>query len=35
VAPKIGRHFVKAQIRGFKFAEFELARTWASGETKD
>ena len=35
VAPKIGRRFVKAQIRGFKFAEFDLARAWASGEAKD
>ena len=31
VAPKIGRHFVKAEIRTFKFAEFEQARAWAAG----
>jgi hypothetical protein len=31
VAPRIGRHFVKAEIRAFKAAEFEAARAWAAG----
>ncbi|HTG97290.1 MAG TPA: STAS/SEC14 domain-containing protein [Burkholderiales bacterium] len=34
VAPKVGRHFVKAEIRAFKFAEFDLARAWAAGGAK-
>lgn len=34
VAPAIGRHFVQAEIRAFKFAEFDLARSWAAGEAK-
>src|SRR5574341_2234052 len=32
VAPRIGRHFVKAEIRAFRNAEFDLAKTWAAGE---
>ena len=32
VAPRIGRHFVAAEIRAFKFAEYDLARAWAAGE---
>lgn len=31
VAPRIGRHFVKAEIRAFKAAEFEAAKAWAAG----
>lgn len=31
VAPRIGRHFVKAEIRAFRNAEFDLAKAWASG----
>ena len=31
VAPKIGRHFVKAEIKAFKSAEFEAAKAWAAG----
>jgi len=30
VAPRIGKHFVKAEIRAFKGAEFEAAKTWAA-----
>jgi len=31
VAPKVGGHFVKAEIRAFKSAEFEAAKAWAAG----
>jgi len=31
VAPRIGRHFLKAEIRAFKSAEFDAARAWAAG----
>ena len=31
VAPKIGRHFVAAEIRAFKSSEFESAKSWAAG----
>jgi SpoIIAA-like len=31
VAPKIGRHFVEAEIRAFKSSEFEAAKSWAAG----
>lgn len=31
VAPKIGRHFVAAEIRAFKSSEFEAAKAWAAG----
>ena len=31
IAPRIGRHFLKAEIRTFKFAELDEARAWASG----
>ena len=31
VAPKIGSHFVKAEIRAFKSAEFDAAKAWAAG----
>jgi len=31
VAPAIGRHFLKAEIRAFKSAEFALAQAWAAG----
>lgn len=34
VAPRIARHFVKAEIRAFKNAEFDLAKAWAAGEAK-
>jgi hypothetical protein len=34
VAPRIGRHFVKAEIRAFKSSEFELAKAWAADEAK-
>jgi hypothetical protein len=34
IAPRVGRHFVKAEIQAFKFSEFELARAWAAGEAK-
>jgi hypothetical protein len=34
VAPALGRHFVQAEIRAFKSAEFDLARSWAAGEAK-
>ena len=30
VAPKIGRHFVQAEIRAFKASEFDAAKTWAA-----
>ena len=33
VAPRIARHFVKAEIRAFRFAELERARAWAAGES--
>ena len=32
VAPKIGRHFVAAEIRAFKSSEFESAKSWAASE---
>jgi hypothetical protein len=32
VAPKLGRHFVKAEIRAFKAAEFDAARSWAAAQ---
>jgi SpoIIAA-like len=32
VAPKIGRHFVQAEIRAFKSSEFESAKSWAASE---
>jgi hypothetical protein len=31
VAPRIGRHFVQAEIRAFRSSEFDAARTWAAG----
>ena len=31
VAPRIGKHFVKAEIRAFKGGELEAAKTWAAG----
>jgi SpoIIAA-like len=31
VAPKIGRHFVQAEIRAFKSSELEPAKAWAAG----
>jgi hypothetical protein len=31
VAPKIGRHFVQAEVRSFRSTEFEAARAWAAG----
>lgn len=31
VAPKIGRHFVAAEIRAFKSSEFDSAKSWAAG----
>ena len=33
VAPRIAKHFVEADIRAFKFAEFERACAWAAGES--
>ena len=33
VAPRIANHFVEADIRAFKFAEFDRARAWAAGES--
>jgi hypothetical protein len=30
MAPKIARHFVKAEIRAFKFAELDAAKAWAA-----
>ena len=33
VAPAIARHFVSAEIRTFKHAEFELAKAWVAGES--
>lgn len=33
VAPRIARHFVSAEIRAFRFAELDLARAWAAGES--
>jgi SpoIIAA-like len=30
VAPKIGRHFVQAEIRAFKSSELEPAKAWAA-----
>lgn len=32
VAPRIAKHFVEADIRAFKFADFDRARAWAAGE---
>jgi stage II sporulation SpoAA-like protein len=32
VAPKIGRHFVAAEIRAFKSSELESAKSWAASE---
>lgn len=34
VAPAIAGHFVKAEIRAFKFGEYDDARAWAAGGTK-
>ena len=31
IAPRIGKHFVQAEIRAFKSAEFDAARSWAAG----
>ena len=31
VAPRLARHFVKAEVRAFKAGEFEAARDWAAG----
>lgn len=31
VAPRLARHFVKAEVRAFKAAEFEAAKAWAAG----
>jgi len=31
VAPAIARHFVSAEVRAFKYAEFELAKAWVAG----
>jgi hypothetical protein len=31
VAPRIAKHFVEAEVRAFKFAEFDRARAWAAG----
>jgi hypothetical protein len=31
VAPKVAGHFVKAEIRAFKAAEFDAAKAWAAG----
>ena len=31
VAPRIGKHFVQAEIRAFKSAEFDAAKAWAAG----
>jgi len=31
VAPRIGRHFVKADVRGFRSSEFDAAKAWAAG----
>jgi hypothetical protein len=31
VAPRIGRHFVKAEIRAFRSAAFDVAKAWAAG----
>jgi hypothetical protein len=30
VGPRIARHFVKAEIKAFRFAEFDAARAWAA-----
>jgi hypothetical protein len=30
VGPRIARHFVKAEIKAFSFAEFDVARAWAA-----
>ena len=32
VAPRVARHFVKAEIRAFRFAELDRAQAWAAGE---
>jgi hypothetical protein len=31
VAPRLARHFVKAEVRAFKAAEFDAAKGWAAG----
>lgn len=34
VLPAIGKHFVSAEVRVFKDAEFEAAKAWAAGGSK-
>jgi hypothetical protein len=31
VAPRLARHFVKAEVRAFTSAEFDAAKAWAAG----
>ena len=33
VLPAIGRHFVSAEVRAFKYAEFEPAKAWVGGDS--
>jgi len=33
VLPAIARHFVSAEVRAFKYAEFDLAKAWVAGES--
>lgn len=33
VAENLASHFLNAEIKGYAFSDFEMARHWASGET--